>query len=724
MDANEYALKVKPPEKSLEMVIRKAEWLGKGKREFVQVSDIQEQEPTTAAKERTIEESERLKMFSQASERTEVIFPLDAKKTRELPSEPQPEPVRIAPVPGVQASEMEIESKDEEIIIRLENRRWRIRGLSKNSNAEQIKVNILVSREENYFVDTFDLCSARGRTQFQKQAAEELKLEESLIKSDLGKIFRKLEELQSQQIKSLGEPEEKGIEISQEARKEALELLQTPNLLERILSDFEKCGIVGEEINKLVGYLAAVSRKMENPLAIIIQSSSAAGKTSLMEAILAFMPEEERVKYSAMTGQSLFYMGETNLKHKILALVEEEGAERASYALKLLQSEGELTIASTGKDPASGKHVTHEYRVEGPVMIFVTTTKVDIDEELQNRCIVLTVNESREQTQAIHRLQRERRTLEGLIAKKERAKILEIHRNAQRLLKAIPVINPFAMKLTFLDDRTRTRRDHDKYLNLIETIALIHQFQRPLKTGQESGKPFQYLEVELSDIETANRLADEILGRSLDEMSPQTRRLLLLIEKLVMEACQRLNIEKSEYQFSQREVREYTGLGNTQVKTHLRRLEELEYLIVYRSGKGQNFVYELAYDGKGKDGKMFFSGLIDVAKLRESGPPEKCGYDANSEKKCNYDANRSGQNGGWSGENGNRSAPGRGEVMPWSGGGRDEKIAGEKEPERVSEENEKNTLKNTSPVEGEKIASYLHLHHTCIFPEPPKKDLM
>ena len=68
-------------------------------------------------------------------------------------------------------------------------------------------------------------------------------------------------------------------------------------------------------------------------------STSAAGKSTLMESVLALMPREEQVKYSAMTGQSLYYLGETNLKHKILAIVEEEGAEKASYALKLLQSE-------------------------------------------------------------------------------------------------------------------------------------------------------------------------------------------------------------------------------------------------------------------------------------------------------------------------------------------------------------------------------------------------
>ena len=96
--------------------------------------------------------------------------------------------------------------------------------------------------------------------------------------------------------------------------------------------------MVGEETNKQVGYLAACSRLLDTPLAVIVQSSSAAGKSSLMEAVLALMPEEQRVQYSAMTGQSLFYMGEADLKNKILAIVEEEGAQRAAYALKLLQA--------------------------------------------------------------------------------------------------------------------------------------------------------------------------------------------------------------------------------------------------------------------------------------------------------------------------------------------------------------------------------------------------
>jgi len=276
-------------------------------------------------------------------------------------------------------------------------------------------VNLHLARGERFYIDTLDLYSARQRGAFVKQSAAELGVDEEGIKKDFSRLVPKLEELAAE-LGQAASVKDGAPAMTEEEKAEALALLRDPKLLERILADFDRCGLVGEETSKLVGYLGAVSRKLEEPLAIIIQSSSAAGKTAVMEAILAFMPEEERVKYSAMTGQSLFYMGETDLRRKILAIVEETGAQRASYALKLLQSEGELTIASTSKDPVTGRLVTHAYRVEGPVMILLTTTAADIDEEFLNRCILLTVSENREQTRAIHRLQRESQTLEGLRA--------------------------------------------------------------------------------------------------------------------------------------------------------------------------------------------------------------------------------------------------------------------------------------------------------------------
>ena len=97
------------------------------------------------------------------------------------------------------------------------------------------------------------------------------------------------------------------------------------------------------------------------------------------------------------------------------------------------------------------------------------------------------------------------------------------HRNAQRLLKTFPIFNPYAHQLTFLDDATRARRDHLKYLGLIATITLLHQYQREHRFFSDGGEQVERLVVNLDDIAHANRLAAEVLGHTLDELPPQTQ---------------------------------------------------------------------------------------------------------------------------------------------------------------------------------------------------------
>ena len=632
MDANEYALKVQPAAKSLGVLLNKAEWLGKGTQpeQTVHVAELViEAAPAVieaAAKEEIIEEESILEEVAAEIEShvEDIAEVIEDEPEQVLPLAAEPEPVaamELAPAPA-HTIDIPVEVRGEDIFLMQGDRRYRVRGLNKNMSYELLKVNVLVSGhtprgESAFHVDTLDLYSARQRGVFMKQASEELGVKEDVIRRDLGRVLLKLEEMQDEQIKAALAPKEDVITMTDEERAEAMELLRDPRLLERIVEDFARCGVVGEETNKLVGYLGVVSRHLESPLAVIVQSSSAAGKSSLMEAVLAFMPEEQRVQYSAMTGQSLFYMGETDLKHKVLAIVEEEGAHSAAYALKLLQSEGQLTIASTGKDPTTGRLLTHQYRVEGPVMIFLTTTAINLDEEMLNRCLVLTVNEDREQTQAIHRVQREAQTLEGLLRRHDRDAILAVHRNAQRLLKPVFVANPYARELTFLDSQTRTRRDHMKYLTLIRSIALLHQHQRPRKTVEHRGRMVEYIEVTLADIAVANRLAHEVLGRSLDELPPQTRRLLLAIDEHVAAECDRQKMERSDYRFSRRDVRAFTGWGDTQLKIHLHRLEEMEYLLIHRGGRGQSFVYELMFTRPSDGGKPVLGGLIDMDALRK-----------------------------------------------------------------------------------------------------------
>jgi DNA primase len=643
MDANDYALKVTPAAKSLGMLLNNAVWLGKGKQPTVGVIEPQsiEEKSEAAAKEKISETIE-------ANTKEESDLPLAAES-----SEPIEEVAPVAALPPISRPlEVPVEINGDEVTITQGDRRYRVLGLEKNTSMGILRLNVLVTRDERLHVDTFDLYSSRHRLMYSKQAGEELGVKEEVVSRDLGRMLWKLEELQRQGIQKTLEPKKEEVRMSEEERAAALALLRGPRLLDRILDDFERCGVVGEETNKLVSYLAVVSRLLDAPLAILVQSSSAAGKSAIMEAVLAMLPEEQRVQYSAMTGQSLFYMGETDLKHKVLAIVEEEGASRAAYALKLLQSEGVLSIASTGKDATTGRLITHQYRVEGPVMLFLTTTAIDLDEELLNRCLVLAVDEGRAQTQAIHKKQREAQTIEGLLAKREREEIVRVHQNAQRLLKPFFVANPYARELTFLDSQTRTRRDHMKYLALIRSIALLHQHQRQRKTATHNGQALEYIEVTLDDIATANRLAHEVLGRSLDELPPQTRRVLLLIDEMVSAECERQKIERTDFRFSRRDVRQHTKWGDTQLRVHLRRLEELEYLLVHRGGRGQSFVYELVFERQDDSGKPMLPGLIEIEKLT--------GY--------SYDTKNAGQNGQFAGstrpQSGGIAGGARGEESP------------------------------------------------------------
>lgn len=498
----------------------------------------------------------------------------------------------------------------------MDGREYRLAGLAKNSGPETLRITLRVCCGERLHSDALDLCKDLDRRRFAERAAEECAITSEAVKRDLGRLLLACEQWQEQRAALLAAPAaDAAPRMSADEEAAALALLRAPDLMARIVAAFNVCGLVGEDTNKLVALLACVSRKLARPLAVIVQSTSAAGKSALMEAVLRMIPAEDRIKYSAMTGQSLYYLGEANIQHKILAIVEEEGAEKASYALKLLQSEGELTIASTGKDPNTGRMVTQEYHVQGPVMIFLTTTAIDIDEELMNRCLVLSVDESREQTERIHVLQREARTVAGIVKAEARDDLLRVMQNAQRLLKPWRIANDFAPLLTFSSERTRTRRDHDKYLTLIDAIALLHQHQREPIVREVNGRMIEMLPVTIADIAEANRLAPEILSRSLDELPPQTRRLLGHIRELVAAMVERTQAAQSRCLFSRRELREKCGWSEFQVRTHLEKLEALEYIARRHGRQGVGCLHELLM-GCAATEDQWHIGLIEPDKLR------------------------------------------------------------------------------------------------------------
>jgi len=513
-------------------------------------------------------------------------------------------------------------------------RSYQILGLEKGTR--KLRATVRVQHAGKLHVDTLDFYSSRSRRILAQDLCRIFDESPETIEADITRLLQACEAAEEQKPSEA----EKNIvaTISPQDRKEAEEFGKSPDLIDRILADFETCGLVGEEPNKLLAYLAATSRKTDEPLSVLVLSSSGAGKTALQDTALLFVPPEELVKLTSLSGKALFYKERHALTHKVLSLEEGDGAQEATYAIRNLISAGELVIESTIKDLATGRLTTMENRVEGPTSVFITTTDPEIDPETKSRFFVTSIDEGRDQTRRILVFQRKRQTLDGLVGDMAADLILKRHRNFQRLLKPLVIVNPFADQLAYGDDRLQGRRDQPKYLNLIKAVAFLRQMQPPspkgyggqgskIKYATRDGKQVAYIEIDVDDVRVANTLAHEILGKSLDELSRPGRSLLLQLDEMVEKAAERLTKESPDHKprrtsisFTRREIREFSGWAHTRVHRYLKELIELEYVLIDSGRNGTLCRYRLAYEGQGKNGERFMLGLTNPDDLDPACP--------------------------------------------------------------------------------------------------------
>jgi energy-coupling factor transporter ATP-binding protein EcfA2 len=487
--------------------------------------------------------------------------------------------------------------------------RFVVQGVSQDS-PRHLRASVRVLRQvvegastpSRSHLDTLDLYHARSRTGFAKTAACLLGEDPIIMEEHLSRVVTLAEEFLRKRVEA-----PPAVVLSDDDREEALALLRNPRYPECVAEDLTQMGYVGEEPNKQVAYLASLSRKLEEPLSILVVSRSAAGKSTLSEAIAGLAPAEDVLRFTRLTAQTLYYQKTDSLCHRMVVIEEEKGVEDAAYALRILQSAKRLSLST-----AAGMGQARTREVKGPVSLFVTTTRTDLDEETAGRFLTLSVDESKEQTRAILAVQRESEAR----SPEERERLLRLHQNAQRLLAPVSVVNPYAPQLTFPDDRLSSRRDHRKYLGLIRAIAFSRQHQREIREGTVS--------VTLEDIALANRLAHHALGQSLYDLTPPSRRLLMELRDWLTTRADQEGVALNDLRFTRRELRHQTGWKRTQLEEHLKELLHAEYVLsLAGGGQGKRVTYRLDWDGQGLDGERFYSGLMDPAQLAGC-LPEAC----------------------------------------------------------------------------------------------------
>ncbi len=457
-----------------------------------------------------------------------------------------------------------------------------------------MKANLKAFTDQEVFVDSIDLYRNRDRQNLIYNLMDRFGIRDQVqLEQDLHQIIEVIEKHREKK-----EEQKKRVkpELSEHQKDIGTRFLSNPNLIDEIDEDFTRLGYVRERKNKILLYLIMTSRLIDNSLHGILISRSGAGKSLLVEVTETLCPPEDVESVSDLSAQALYYYGQDDLKHKFIVIGEKEGSEGAEYPLRELITRRSITKAIPMKDPVSGEIKTVTIKVNGPISLAETTTSTNLNPENLNRCFVLSIDESEEQTRLIHALQRRNYTLNGFLQRREEAKIIEKHVYSQRLLKPVLVFNPYAEALTFPSSSLKTRRDNEKFLRLIQVICFLHQYQRKIKRKKVSDhEVIEYIECSPQDYRIAYELlSDGVLDNTLDDLPAPARKLLELIQKYLRERSEKDGVPVEKIIFERKDIREYTSWSFAQVRNYFRILRDYEYLQLIKTKNGLANQYRLA----------------------------------------------------------------------------------------------------------------------------------
>jgi DNA primase len=457
-------------------------------------------------------------------------------------------------------------------------------GGLERENIHRLKINLLVQTEgtSRYYQDDVNLYSNGQLQRYIKGATEELEISTTLLKTVIRRLQLQLEEYRLSEIERERKTlQPKTFRMSQEEERQASEFLTSQDLVKNTMKAIEKTGLVGEEQNGLLLFFLYLSRLFDEPLHAIIYGKSGSGKTYLQTRISECLPQESLRTITSLTENTLYYSEKDFWKHKVLLIEDLEGVYQAFLPLREFMSKQSITKLTTDKD-IKGNNVQRVLVVEGPVCVSGATTNTQIYEDNANRSFLLHVDETPQHADQVMHYQRKQQA--GLINEAEQNAWRELLRNAQRLLRPVKVINPYAIELGIPQCVFKKLRTNMHYLRLIEIITFYHQKQRK---WQKNKNGILFIESTLEDIEWANYLIKDSLLRKSDELSGQVRQFFEGLKELAGSS----NNPGSLYA---KHIREHFRMHPMKANRYLRELEQRGYLQMIGGNRKTGYEYEIS----------------------------------------------------------------------------------------------------------------------------------
>lgn len=461
-----------------------------------------------------------------------------------------------------------------------------------------LKIQIAKSQNPLHSIrqSNLDLYSEEQLQRFIKTASEKLETGSKQLNYAIAELITLLEDYRNAKIEEQKPKTEKPKVLSEYRKQELQKLLQSKNLYKKLNELIGKTGVVGEEKNRLIMWTVFTSRLTGNPLHIICLGASGTGKTYLQERISELMPKQHKISFTASTENALYYVGKTDLKNKLILIEDMDGANSVLYVLRELQSKGYVSKIVPMKD-SKGNMKTILLEVEGPICLSGTTTKERIYEDNANRCLLIYLDNSDTQQSSIMNYQRKSHA--GTVNKAEEESTKELLQDLQLMFRKINVVNPYAEKLIIPETVFKPLRTNAHYLQFIEAITFIHQYQRPIKKD-EQGNPF--IETTLEDIELANELLKEVLLAKSDELTKACRDFLETLKALLL--------KEKKHSFFRSEVREKLKINPHNLNHYLKTLHFYGYV---KSIGGNKYKGGYEYEITKKDEYTQLQSSIETA---------------------------------------------------------------------------------------------------------------
>lgn len=500
-------------------------------------------------------------------------------------------------------------------------------------NLKKLRTTLHLQSIENEYLDyrdTIDLYSNANTQKLIREASEQLGIGTTTMTKTVSELTKSLEKYREserekqRQIEAEKNPVKLPKVLTEMRKQELKQLLESENLYTVINDLIGKTGVIGEEKNRMIMWTVYTSRLMATPLHIVCLGSSGTGKTYLQDSISDLIPELHKVNITTSTEQALYYIGRTEYKHKLIIIEDMDGVNAVLLAIRELQTKQIITRLVPWKDP-NGNMKTILLVVEGPICLSGTTTQERMYEDNANRCILIYLDNSKEHQGAI--LQRQRNTSAGLIDRVQEEQTKELLRDLQEILRPINVVNPYANHLIIPQEVFKPLRTNAHYLQFIESVTFVHQYQREIKKDKY-GVP--YIETTLGDIELANDLLKDVLLAKSDELTKACRDFL--------ESLKTLLSKQNKESFFRSDIRDSIRINPDNLRYYLSQLNKYGYIKIVGGNKHKGgYEYEIS----DKDEYSKLSNSIETAldkalqalKDRENKKKDN-GSDANDANSC------------------------------------------------------------------------------------------